>query len=1022
MFRNLSEKTAGAPPAGPLAATRIAFDEFILDVGDHRLWRGTRALRLRPKTWRVLCFLVERAGQLVTRETLHGAVWHGAAVTDDTLTQSIGELRRALGDSARSPRYIETVHRLGFRFVAHPRPIDDAATAPARPASRIGATADIELAAAEVDGTPDGAATEASAFVGRAEELKRLRTLFARARRGVRQIVLIGGETGIGKTSLVEEFLTGVRPQIDGAVLRGQCVQQYGTREPYMPILEAIERHARGAGAAALLPLVRRVAPHVYPLLTSLHAEAESARSPAAPAPPSYDRLLRELAALLESLGADACLVLVLEDLHWSDAATMDLLLLLAQRPDPANLLVIGTYRPAEAALHEHPVRDLRRRFRTQRRHTDLALGYLSSADVEAYLHLRFGLRDPDLTRAIRERTDGNPLFIVMVVDQLVRQGDLRRVGDRWVAATPAQRAVPDDLREVIAQQLRNVGGAELPVLEAASVAGIRFDPLLLARALARDQEAVEAACDRLAQSHLFLQKVATPSAPAGAAYEFTHALQQQVIYDQIPELRRRRLHRAIGTELESAQGADAAAHAPELSAHYESAGLLTQAVEHLQRCVARAQQRGAHRQAAAYVEHALRLLERLPAGADRQRRELALRLLFGVSLNIIHGYVAPEVLANLDRARALCEAAGDDRQLFEIVSAIWYVQLGGRADDAHRSLELLAGIADRVDVPEIRRRVALSRGRTAFWNGQFPAAVAMLGGFVDEVRGEERRTGVVYGVAPMVAAYMQRGLGLWFIGCPDQARAHMRAGLEFAAEQAGPFDVASSYCQAALLELLQRDEPAAARYAEQCLAVCRDRDIGFFQSIAAFVAAATLDAPAPQRLAALRSAFDAHRARIGTFLSGLMQSSIAATYARLGKLDSALRAIDEGIASTRDCLERVTEAELWRLRGEMLMGKALRRQAARARPDRLLSTARQSFTRALDIAAAQGARALLLRTRTSLARHAEGGSQRTEALAELARLYDAFTEGFDTPDLIDARALLDRPPDRRRRTPSARP
>ncbi|MFN8643574.1 MAG: AAA family ATPase [Candidatus Binatia bacterium] len=941
------------------------------------------------------------------QETLYDAVWSGAAVTDDTLTQSIGELRRALGDSARAPRFIETVHRLGFRFVAQPHPIDGAATAAARPSPRIEEAAETQSAVPDVDAAAAAAAPEPTAFVGRVEELKRLRALFAKARRGTRQIVLIGGETGIGKTSLVEQFLNGVRPQIDGAVLRGQCVQQYGAREPYMPVVEAIERHARGRAADALLPLMRRVAPHVYPLLTSLHA-AESAGSPAAAAPPSYDCLLRELATLLESLAADSWVVLVLEDLHWSDAATMDLLFLLAQRPDPANLLVVGTYRPAEAALQAHPVRDLRHSFRTKRHHTDLALGYLSAADVDAYLNVRFGLREPSVARAVHGRTDGNPLFVVTVVEQWLRQGDLRKVEDRWVASAPAEHAVPDDLREVIAQQLRNVAAAELPVLEAASVAGIRVDPKLLAGALGRDHEAVEAACDRLAQSHLFLQKVATPASPAaGAAYEFTHVLQQQVIYDQIPELRRRRLHRAIGTELESTRGDAAADRAPELSVHYERAGLLTRAVEHLARCVGRAQQRGAHRQAATYVEHALRLLDRLPAGADRQRRELELRLLLGVSLNITHGYVSPEVRVNYDRARALCEAAGDDRQLFEIVSAIWYVQLGQRVDDARRNLEVLARIADRLDAPELRGRVVLSRGRTEFWNGQFPAAVATLGEFLDEGRGEERRAGVVYGVTPTVAAFMQRGLALWFVGCPEQARAHMRAGIEFAGGQAGPFDVASSYCQAALLELISRNEPDAARYAEQCLAVCRDRDVGFFQSIAAFLAAASSGGAEPRRLAAMRTALDEHRARVGTFLSGVMQSSIAATYGRMRKWDDAIRCVEDGIESTRDRLERIAEAELWRLRGELLISKARSRQRSRARPAALLPDARQSFARALDIAAEQGARAWTLRTRMSLARHTGSGPERSEALAELARVYESFTEGFDTPDLIDAKALL---------------
>ncbi|MDX2167682.1 MAG: AAA family ATPase [Deltaproteobacteria bacterium] len=997
--------------ASPVRGTTgVVFDQFTLDVASHRLWRAGKSVRLRPKAWRVLCYLVERPGELVTRDTLHRVVWNDAAVTDDTLTQSIGELRRALGDSARNPHVIETVHRLGFRFIAPLQPAN-----PAPPASPPAAVEVEPIAPAEASAAgaaPDGEPAAPAPFVGRGEELQRLRARFEQARAGARQIVLIGGETGIGKTSLVDQFLRGLDAGGGADVLRGQCVQQYGEREPYMPVLDAIERHVRGAGGPALRGLMQRLAPRVYQLLTPQHADAMRADATAASAPPSYDRVLREIAGLLEAAAARSCLILVLEDLHWSDTATMDLLSMLAQRPDPARLLVIGTYRPAEAALQEHPIRDLRQRLRTQGRRSDLALGYLSRGEVDAYLHARFGLRNAPLASAVHERTDGNPLFVVMLVDALVRQRRLRAVRGRLVASLPTDHAVPDDLREVIAGQLRSVGAEDCPLLEAASVAGVRFDARILAAVLARDQEEVDAACDRLARSHLFLQKPAAPSAPAAdPAYEFTHALQQQVIYDQVPELRRRRLHRAIAEALESGHGDHAAERAPELSMHYERAGLHARAVEHLARCVGRAQQRGAHRAAATYVEQALRLLDQLPAGDERDRRELALRLLLGVSLNVTHGYAAPEVRANLDRARPLAERAGDDRQLFEIVSAIWYVELGGSdVPAARRNLEVLARLADRLDAPDLRRRATLSRGRTEFWTGHFAAAEQILAAFLDETRHDSPGAGV-YGVSPIVAASLQRALALWFLGCPDQARAQAQAGLGFAEVGAAPFDVASSACQAALLALLVGKRADAQRHAQRSLTVCRDHDIGFFQSIAGFFVAASADEKEPRRLAAMREALAEHRAQTGTFVCDVMLAMIGAACGRLRAWDEGLRAVDEGIALTRTCLERIYEAELWRLRGELLIGRAARR--ARAAAVRQAPAAHESFTRAVEIAEAQGARSLALRARMSLVRHAANRAQRAAALAGLARLYESFSEGFDTSDLIEARALLERPPQR---------
>jgi len=974
--------------AGP-RQKRIAFDRFVLDVASHRLWRDGTPVPLRPKAWSVLRHLVERAGELVTRDDLHRDVWRGAAVSDDTLTQAIGELRRAFGDSARQPRFIETVHGLGFRFVAPPRRTD----APP-PAATPEASRDPEPPAER-----DGFVAEAAGFVGRADELRRLRGLYAEASAGRRQLVLIGGETGIGKTSLIEQFVRGLATDAAAhCVLRGQCVQQYGQREPYLPVLDAIEGHARGPDGAEMLALLRRTAPRLADILMPLGDPTEARGGSA---PPSHERVLRDLAALIEAAAARMPLILVLEDLHWSDASTMDLVSLLAQRPDPARLLVVGTFRPAEAALHAHPIRELRYWLRTSRRHTDLALGYLSLADVETYLRLRFGLEDARAAAALHERTDGNPLFVVMVVDEMVRAGALRRDGDHWIASAPALAGVPADLREVIAGQLRSVAAEALPVLEAASVAGVRFEPALVGTALERDPEDVEATCDRLARSHLFVQRPTD-----GAAYAFTHALQHQVIYEQVPELRRRRLHAAIATALEASPDGERAARAPELAMHFARAGLSTGAVEQLARCVGRAQERGAHREAASYAAQAFELLERLPAGVERDRRELALRLRLGISLNVTHGYVSPEVRQNYDRARALCEHAGDERQLFEVVSAIWYMQLGQRdVPDTRRNLDVLADIADRLRAPDLQRRVVLTRGRTAFWNGRFPDAVRILGAFLDDAgRMAADAETPLYGVAPIVAARFQRGLALWFVGCPEQAEAHVRAGLDALEPHSPPFDVASSYSQAALLGVLGRDDRTARAHAERCLAVCRDRDIAFFAPFAAFLLAASSEQPDERRLAAMREALTDHRARIGSFMSDLMLACVASACLRLGRWDEGLAVVEDGIETTRDSLERIYEAELWRLRGELSLGTAGRRTP------RLVDEAHQSFARALEIATDQGARALALRARISQVRHAARPSQRADARAGLAALHASFTEGFDTPDLLEARALLEQP------------
>jgi DNA-binding winged helix-turn-helix (wHTH) protein len=405
--------TAAAPAPGH----GFVFDPFRLDLASQRLWRDHRVIRLRPKSWDLLRYLVERPGQLISKEEVHRQLWRDTAVSDDTLTQSIRELRRALDDDARTPRFIETVHGRGFRFVADVRAVDGRAWSPT---------------------TISSGSESALPFVGRQPELARLHECLSRARRGVRQVVFVTGEAGIGKTAFVEAFLRSPETRDpDVFALRGQCIQQHGQREPYMPVLDAFERLLSLPAGGVLRPLFRRMAPCWYVQMPALLLEGDAADFTTAPMNAPSERMLREGARALESLGTHSTVVLVLEDLHWSDAATVDLLSYVAQRPDPARLLVIGTYRPAEASAHEHPIREVAQTLRVHRRSLELALDYLSPADLRAYLHTRFGEEWPNLVRLIHERTDGNPLFVVATVDELMRRGRLTQTASGWTLDGP---------------------------------------------------------------------------------------------------------------------------------------------------------------------------------------------------------------------------------------------------------------------------------------------------------------------------------------------------------------------------------------------------------------------------------------------------------------------------------------------------------------------------------------------------------------------------------------------------------
>ena len=990
----------GSPSLAPRG--RFEFGAVRIDVDSHRLWRGAREIPLRPKAWGILHYLISRPGLLVTKEVLHREVWRDAVVSDDALTKSVAELRRALGDTARTPRFIETVHGLGFRFVAPVRNLGDKGE---------GASPGVETQALSTEsrrfepGIP---------FVGRHPELKRLHECLRRAGQGERQLVFITGEAGIGKTTLSEEFLRSAADAgSDLHVLHGQCIQQHGQPEPYMPVLEAFERVLRSPVGPSLIPRFRRMAPSWSVQVPWLLADGEPPgfQGTMMSAPP--ERMLREMGAFLESMAARATVVLLLEDLHWSDNATASLLSFLAERRDPARLLIIGTYRSVEASIQDHPIREVNQVLRAHRRCVHLALDCLSASEVREYLNGRFGNQVHELAPIIHRRTDGNPLFVVGIVEELIRRGQLAPTDGGWVvtaAAGHVDLAVPQDLIEMVTLQFQRLSPHERSILEAAAVIGLSFAPWMVVRVLGRDAEDVETVLQRLARSRLFLSVASrAEDVGSGKRYDFLHALHHQVIYEHLADERRRRLHQSIGEALEGSAGDRLAELAAELSTHFERSGDHLRAARYFGTCATRAQQRLAPHEAIACAEHALGLLERLPETPQRRRCELELRLVLGVSLNVTRGYTSPEVRDNYERARALCEDVGEARQLFEIVHAVWYAQMvRSDLEGAQASADELARIADQQNATEFRLRAELAQGRIQFWKGNFRAAAQAHSRLLDyatthpiEIRAE------LYGPDPLVPAYAQSSLALWFLGQPDQALVRAWRGIAYAEKDGRPLGLAVALLHSTILELLCGNAEGAANLAARTAKIVAESAVANFRAASRFfrAAAGAERGDVHGGLAEMIPALVEHRETVGPHFHGIMLGFLAAAYGHAQQWEEGLRRVDEGIDLSEASGERMYAAELWRIKGELLLGKA--GPGRRAKAGRSVDEAQQCFHRALEIARKQEAPSLALRCAMSLTRLAGrlGGTQ--EACELLRSLYATFTEGFDTKDLRDAKTLL---------------
>jgi DNA-binding winged helix-turn-helix (wHTH) protein len=350
-----------------LTTPLLVFGPCRLDPAGALLWRGDEQISLRPKTFEVLCYLIEHSGKLVTKAELLDAVWAEVSVSDTMPAICVAELRKALGDDARHAVFIETVHKRGYRFIAK------VTTAASEHSAKL----------------PPVRLEPAPIVVGREDAIARLQEWYNQAANGERRVVFVTGEAGIGKTTLIRAFLNSIGN--NGIHIgRGQCIEQYGAGEPYMPVLEALTRLGQEPGGERLVEILNRLAPAWLAQMPALLGEADRARLQGAAQEVTQKRLLRELTLVLEALAADLPLVLFFEDLHWSDLSTLTLIAAIARRTERARLLIIGTYRTVAMLTTEHPLRTMKLELELHRFCEEHRLQLLRQEDIAAYLTQRF--------------------------------------------------------------------------------------------------------------------------------------------------------------------------------------------------------------------------------------------------------------------------------------------------------------------------------------------------------------------------------------------------------------------------------------------------------------------------------------------------------------------------------------------------------------------------------------------------------------------------------------------------------
>lgn len=951
---------------------RLRFGAFELNEADARLTRDGEPIPLPPKAFEVLCALARQPQMLMTKNALLDAVWGHQFVSESVLKTVIRTLRRALADDARHPRFIETASRRGYRFIAA------VSTIPTAPSARANIP--------EI-GLPHG-----RIFIGREDALSRLRDAWDLACSGRRRIVWVAGEPGIGKTTLIDRFASALG---DIACARGQCVEQYGSSESYLPVLEALAELCRSD--RTVVPLLRAVAPTWLLQLPWLSTEEERDALRRELAGVRPDRMLREMGELFDRYSETRPLLLVTEDLHWSDRATLQLMDHVARRRGSGRLMWLASFRLAEVVALDHPLKALRDELRSHGLCEEIVLDPFSEREVGEYVAERAPsmAADEAFVRALHDHTDGVPLFVTHVItDVIERAAQSHR--DAGAASQLAKMAVPENIAGLIDHYIAKLVHEQRMLLEAAAICGVEFHVSTVAAVLERDAAWVDETCDGLARGQLWLSAPRAGDGNDGSdwPYSFRHALLRQVLYERVSPLARARLHQRAGTALERERAAGAPVSAVELATHFEGGRDPMTALRYYAEAAEAALMHLSPSECMSLSARALALLDQAPEGTERDVLEITLATLRGVSITHVLGF-SSEATSAFHRAYSLLGAVPQHPLRRRLLHGFGFVLcLRAEYAEALEVAERAEALASETNDPVLLLAACIVRGAVHHHQGRSRAARTWIERGLAAAESCDMALGETFVADPQVTLLGLLGVELVRLGLVKQARARLQQAHARAHQLAQPMTRLAAIWYDVLFEVRLGNTQRVAALADEMHALVDEFALGqgriawrWFRGWAD----ARMGEPR-EGYRRIREAYEENM-RLGMLAGGTEVLGYAAEALLLaGDLGPAREQVEEALQIANTLPERVylpqllmIEAAIARARGKPAVANAsLRRAVAEARDE---EAPWLELLALVDVCGHEGA--------TAEDRHA------------LAALVDQLPEANDTTALAKAKALI---------------
>jgi len=879
-------------------------------------------------------------------------------------------------------------------------------------------------------------------FVGRQKELEQLQQALLHAKAGHGQIVGVMGEPGLGKSRLFYEFV-GAYGRTPLLVLEAYSVS-YGKASPYLPLIELLksyfqlqpqddERQRKEKIAGKVLILDRSLEdtlPYLFALLgiddssTSLqHMDPQIRRRR------SFEALNRLF--LRESLNQP--LILIFEDLHWSDTETQGFLDTLSESVASARILLLTNYRP-----------EYRHEWGSKTYYTQLRLAPFGKAEAEEFLSALLGEmvgatdRSPlhELKHLILEKTEGTPFFMEEVVQELFEQGIVVRdphVGAKLASPSegkaipaPPEIHIPTTVQGVLAARIDRLAAEEKDLLQQLAVIGRQFPLSLVRHVLSQPEEELYRVLSSLQRKEFLYEQPAFPEPD----YIFKHALTQEVAYGSVLHERRKALHERTAQAIETLYSANLDEHYGDLAHHYTRSGNTAKAVEYLHLAGQQAAQRSANAEAITHLTTALELLTTLPDTRGRAQQELILHLTLGAPLQATRSFGSPEVKATYTRARELCQQVGETHQLFPVLFGLrTFHHVGSEFLVARELGEQLLGLAQREHDSALLIEAYRALGSTLFHLGEFGTAQVHLEQGLTLYDAQRHHPHAFFSnMEPGVFGLSYAALVLWYLGYPDQARQKSAAACTLAQKLSSPYSLGNARAFAAMSYQLRRDRPLTHEWAEAAITFAREHGFPVWAGQGTVLQGWgwAEQGQSEEGISQIRQGLATHEAIGAGLLKSYHLALLAEAYGKAGQAEDGLAALTEALTVVDQSGERFYEAELYRLKGELVLQSGVRSQnksrQVRSPESEVPSTqpltpstqaaaaqeAEGYFLKAIEVAHHQQAKSLELRAVMSLSRLWQQQDKKKEAHRMLAEIYHWFTEGFDTKDLQEAKTLLE--------------